>query len=248
MSTCRQVSPPNPGVGFATTRWSVVLAARDGGDPPAAQALDALCRAYWYPLYAFVRRQGRSPADAEDLTQAFFARLLEKNYLAAVDDQKGRFRSFLIVALKRFLADEWDRAHAQKRGGGQSPIPLDLGEAEDRYRLEPQHDLSPERLFERRWAISLLGRARGRLQQEYALAGKSELFEQLKGFHHPQETTLAYAEVAATLRLPQNTVKSHVHRLRQRFRQLVREEIEQTVATPEEVDDEIRHLLAVVAE
>lgn len=238
----RSVSPL-----FATTHWSVVLAARGGEDTQAATALETLCRSYWYPLYSFVRHQGYAPEDAEDLTQAFFARLLEKDYLAAVGPAKGKFRSFLLTALKRFLADERDRATARKRGGHHRPIPLDLQRAEEHFQLEPKHDLTPERLFERRWAVTVLERARTRLQEEYVAAGKGALFEQLKGFHSYDETTIAYADAAAGLAVPENTVKSHVRRLRQRYQQLLREEIAQTVSDQTEVADEIRHLLAVVS-
>lgn len=223
------------------------MAAREGEDTQAATALETLCRSYWYPLYSFVRHQGYAPEDAEDLTQAFFARLLEKDYLSAVNSAKGKFRSFLLMALKRFLADEWDRATAQKRGGLHRPIPLDRQIAEDQFRLEPKHEWTPERLFERRWAITVLERARARLQEEYVTAGKGALFEQLKGFHSHEETTIAYADAAAGLDMPENTVKSHVRRLRQRYQQLVREEIAQTVSNQAEVGEEIRHLLAVVS-
>lgn len=233
---------------FGTTHWSVVQAACDSEASQAPTAMETLCLTYWYPLYAFIRRTGRSAHDAEDLTQAFFTRLLEKDYLAAVDRTKGTFRSFLLIALKRFLADEQDRAQAQKRGGGRSIISLDAIQAEEQYQLEPSHNLTPERLFERRWALTVLDRARARLQAEYAAAGKSDLFERLKGFHHPDESTVAYADIAAQLDLPQNTVKSHVHRLRKRYRQLVRDEIAQTVSDPSAVEAEIRDLLDAVAD
>jgi RNA polymerase sigma factor (sigma-70 family) len=252
-STVFAVSSPNedpaPAVShrFTTTHWSVILTAQEGEDARAATALETLCRTYWYPLYAFVRRNGHGPEDAEDLTQGFFARLLEKNYLAAVDAEKGRFRSFLLTALKRFLADEWDRATAQKRGGGHPTIPLDFQTAEDRYRIEPKHELTPERLFERRWAITVLEQARTRLQEEYVAAGKGALFDQLKGFHRHDETTIAYADVAAALASPQNTVKSHVYRLRKRYQQFVREEIAQTLSNPAELEEEIRYMLTAVS-
>jgi DNA-directed RNA polymerase specialized sigma24 family protein len=238
--------PESSAASFRTTHWSVVLAARGGEETQAASALETLCRSYWYPLYTFVRRQGHTPEDAEDLTQAFFARLLEKDYLQAASSAKGKFRSFLLMALKRFLADEWDRATALKRGGIHRPIPLDRQSAEDQFRLEPKHELTPERLFERRWAMMVLERARARLREEYVVAGKEALFEQLKGFHSYDETTIAYGDAATGLAMPENTVKSHVRRLRQRYQQLVREEVAQTVSNPVEVEEEIRHLLAVV--
>jgi len=232
---------------FPVTHWSVVLEARAGQDTGAQAALETLCDAYWYPLYAFVRRQGYAPEDAEDLTQGFFARLLKKDYLVDILPGKGRFRSFLLTALKRFLADEHDKATAQKRGGGQVPISLDAQTAEDRYRFEPTENWTPERLFDRRWAITVLAQARERLREEYFAAGKGALFEQLKGCYDQDETTVSYADAAAQLALPENTVKSHVHRLRRRYGQLLRAEIAQTVSSEAEVEEEIRYLLEVVS-
>src|SRR2546430_9901540 len=165
---------------FATTHWSVVLAARQQTSPEAGEALESLCRAYWYPLYAFIRRRGYDSHDAQDLTQGFFTRLLEKNYLAQADREKGRFRSFLLAALKHFLSDEQDRARAQKRGGGQALISLDEQTAEGRYRLEPADVMSAEKLFERRWALTLLEQARTRLCDEYVAAGQAEFSDQLR--------------------------------------------------------------------
>ena len=231
---------------FATTHWSVVLAVGQSTEAQASAALEQLCRAYWYPLYAFVRQQGHGPDDAQDLTQGFFARLLEKDYLAGVGPAKGRFRSFLLTALKCYLADEHDKATAQKRGGGQSPISLDAPTAEERYRMEPVRDWSPEKLFDRHWAMTVLAQARERLREEYLAAGKGGLFEKLKAFYDQDETTISYTEAAAQLALPENTVKSHVHRLRRRYRQLLREEIAQTLSRPEDVEGEIRYLLEVV--
>jgi RNA polymerase sigma-70 factor (ECF subfamily) len=232
---------------FAATHWSVVLAARAGEDTQATLALETLCRAYWFPLYAYVRRLGNSPEDSQDLTQGFFARLIEKDYLSAVHPAKGRFRSFLLTALKRYVADEYDKASAGKRGSGRPLISLDGPNVEDRYRLDPGVELTPERLFDRRWAITLLERSRARLKDEYVAAGKGDLFERLKSFYHQDEAAIAYAEAAAQMSLPENTVKSHVRRLRGRYRQIVREEIAQTVSDEAEVDDEIRYLLEVIS-
>jgi RNA polymerase sigma-70 factor (ECF subfamily) len=232
---------------FPTTHWSVVLSSAPHESPQAAQALETLCRSYWYPLYACVRRQGHSPEDAQDLTQEFFARLLARDYIARADPHHGKFRSFLLTGLKRFLCDEWDKARRLKRGGGQAVISFDAQVAKDRYRLEPRDELTPERVFERTWAATLLERASARLQQEYANGRKGELYEHLIEFRLDAPEQPAYAVAAASLHLSESAVKSAIHRLRQRHHQLVREEIAQTVADPAELDDEIRHLLDVVA-
>ena len=233
---------------FATTHWSVVLAAGHGETPQAAEALEKLCSTYWYPLYACVRRQGYGPEDAQDFTQEFFARLLARDYLARANPQWGKFRSFLLAGLKRFLCDEWDKAHRLKRGGGQKAISFDAQLAEERYRLEPVEPVTPERLFERSWAMTLLEQAAGRLQQEYVSAGKTDLYEQLTDFRLDVPEQPAYAQAATQLGLSESAVKSAIHRLRQRHHQLVREEILQTVANPAEVDDEIQYLLRVIAD
>lgn len=232
---------------FPTTHWSVVLTTAPPESPQAAQALETLCRSYWYPLYACVRRQGHSPEDAQDLTQEFFARLLARDYIARADPQRGKFRTFLLTGLKRFLCDEWDKARRLKRGGGQQIISFDAQVAEDRYRLEPRDEVTPERVFERTWTTTLLERAATRLREEYTAAGKPELYECLTDFRLDAPEQPAYAEAAARLQLGESAVKSAIHRLRQRHHQLVREEIAQTVADPAELDDEIRHLLGVVA-
>jgi RNA polymerase sigma-70 factor (ECF subfamily) len=236
-------------VRFASTHWSVVVAARRRSSPESREALATLCRAYWYPLYAFVRRQGYSAADAQDLTQGFFARLLQKQFLAAVEREKGKFRSFLLAAMKHFLANERDRARAQKRGGGAivSLETLDFETAESRYRREPAHNVTAERIFERRWALTLLDRVLDRLVAEYAVAGKALLFEQLKDCLTAPDSARSYAELAATLAMTEGAVKVAVHRLRRRYRELLRDEIAQTVADPREVDDEIRQLFAALA-
>ena len=233
---------------FATTHWSVVLSARDKASPQSAEALEALCRAYWCPLYAYVRRQGHSPHDAEDLTQEFFSRLLHKDYLHAVAPEKGRFRTFLLVALKRFLADVQDRARAQKRGGGAVPLSIDAERAEQRYCVEPVDQMTPERIYERHWALTLLDRAMSRLGDEFVSAGKADEFEQLKGFLTAERGAIAHAEVAPKLGLSEGALRVAVHRLRRRFRELFREEIANTVASPGEIEEEVRHLMAVLSE
>lgn len=237
---------PSDAAGFAATRWTLVLAAARGSvSPCAAEAMAELCRIYWYPLYAYVRRRGSDAHEAEDLTQEFFLRLLAKNYLAAVDREKGKFRAFLLASLKHFLANEWGRSQAQKRGGGQVIIPLDTLSAESRYRLEPWHDLNPEKLYERQWALTVLEQVLGRLQAEsLALNGNQAVFERLKQFLTGGRESASYAQVAAELEMTEGAVKTAVHRLRRRYRQLLREEIAQTVAGPEEIDDEIRYLLS----
>jgi RNA polymerase sigma-70 factor (ECF subfamily) len=202
-----------------------------------------LCRLYWYPLYAYVRRRGHGAQDAEDLTQEFFARVLAKDYLASVDRSKGKFRSFLLASLKHFLANEWDRSHAQKRGGGQVILPLDGASAETRYGLEPAHDVTPEKLFERQWAITVLEQVMVRLKREFVAGEKADIFDVLKPFLAGDETSATYAQVAAKLGMTEGAVKVAVHRMRRRYRGLLREEIAQTVATPEEIADEIRCLL-----
>ena len=227
---------------FSATRWSVVLAAAGEAD----DALATLCRAYWYPLYAFLRRQGLSTHDAEDVTQGFFAHLLGKSALTHVDPAKGRFRTFLLASLKHFLADERDRADAQKRGGGQANISLDACDAEERYALEPCDDFSPDRLFDRRWAIAVTEQALARLESEYSAAGKGALFSALKPLLTAPGTARPYSEVCAEFGMNEGALKTAVHRLRQRYGAALRAEIAETVGTEEEIDDELRHLLEVI--
>ena len=224
---------------FSATRWSVVLAA--AGDAP--DALAALCRAYWYPLYAFLRRQGLSTHDAEDVTQGFFAHILGKDALANVDRAKGRFRTFLLASLKHFLADERDRAKAKKRGGGRTVISLDACEAEERYALEPRDELSPDRLFDRRWAIAVIEQAIARLDAEYSGAGKGAIFDALKPLLTAPGSARPYAEIGAEFGMNEGAVKTAVHRLRQRYGAALRAEIAETVGSADEVDEELRHLL-----
>ena len=209
--------------------------------------MEKLCRTYWYPLYAYVRRQGHTPEDSQDFTQAFFARLLEKNYLETAEPEKGKFRSFLLIMFKRFLANEWDRANREKRGGGQQVISLDAASAETRYRAEPADTLTPEKAFARRWAWQLLEDVLNRLEKEYLAAGKGKIFEGLHGFLTGENNQSPYAEIAARLRMSEGTLKVTVHRLRRRYRELLRLEVAHTVASPAEIDGEIRHLLAAIS-
>ncbi|MBY0526404.1 MAG: hypothetical protein K2R98_23625 [Gemmataceae bacterium] len=227
---------------FSSTNWSQVLAAGQKGLPEAREALAALCQRYWYPLYAFVRRLGHQPDDAQDLTQAFFAQLLEKDYLRAVDRARGQFRSFLLAAFQHFLSKERDRARAQKRGGGRQPISLDFQAGEDRYNLEPTHEQTAERVYEQRWTLTLLDQVLSKLRQEFASAGNEAQFDLMKGFLTGE--TLPHRAVAERLAITEGAVKVAVHRLRRRYRDLIVEEIAQTVSGPEEVDEELQRLLA----
>ena len=238
---------PQGDASFAPTQWSVVLQAGQVGSAQSEAALARLCQAYWFPLYSYVRRIGHSAEDAQDLTQEFFPRLLEKNYIGAAESEKGKFRSFLLVALKRFLANEWDRANSQKRGGGQRLISLDLEETETRYRAEPADLMTPEVVFQRRWVVTLLGRVLERLENELAADGKGKLFAALKVFLIGEHGDISYAEVAGRVQMTEGALRVTVHRLRQRYRELLRAEIASTVASPDQVDDEIRSLFAAAA-
>jgi RNA polymerase sigma factor (sigma-70 family) len=232
---------------FATTQWSLVLAAgHRGDDARASEALEVLCRIYWYPLYAYVRRRGCTPGDAEDLTQEFFGRLLARDYLARANPLAGKFRSFLLAGINYLLCDEQDKARRLKRGGGQKVISFDGEAADVRYRLEPVDRMTPERVFERSWVATLLERAAHQLRVEYEAAGKAVLYEQLTEFRLDAQGQRAYGEVAVQLGQSESAVKSAILRLRRRHRQLVREEIAQTVADPSDVDDEIRYLLRIL--
>jgi RNA polymerase sigma factor (sigma-70 family) len=238
-------SPRSPA--FVTTHWSQVLSAGRSDSTHARTALECLCRTYWPPIYAFVRRQGHSPHDAQDLTQEFFARLLDKNSLAGVDQARGRFRSFLLGALKHFLANEWDKARAQKRGGGQAHVPIDAAHAETSFAVEPADNVTPEMIFDRRWALTLLEQVMQRLREEYTGEGKAGLFAGLKCTLTGASRSVPYAQVAAELGMSEGAVKVAVHRLRRRYRELLRAEIARTVATPGEVEDEIRNLFAALS-
>jgi RNA polymerase sigma-70 factor (ECF subfamily) len=235
------LQPPR---GFATTRWSLIVAARGPDAPQAREALSQLCEAYWYPLYAFIRRRGHGPDDAHDLTQEFFARLLERDFFGAADPARGRFRAFLLASCKHFLANEHDRAGARKRGGGRPLAPLHFDNAEGRYSREPSHDATADKLFERRWAVTLLDRALARLGEEFAARGKAEQFDRLRVFLVGDQAPQAAA--AAELGLSAGAVKVAVHRKRQRYRELLREEIGHTVEGPEQIDEEIRDLFAAL--
>ncbi len=237
-----------PGSAFATTHWSVVLTAGKADSPRAAEALERLCSTYWYPLYAFVRRRGYSEPDARDLTQAFFAHLLERDALQCVSAERGKFRSFLLASLNYFLADARDRALAQKRGGGREIVSFDAQEAEDRYRLEPIDPQSPARIFERRWALTLLEQSLAQVRQEYSTPKRTELFEALKVFLVGGTHLPTYNEIASSLGLREDTVKMTVHRLRKQYREILRQEVAHTVSSPAEIDEELRYLFAVLSD
>jgi RNA polymerase sigma-70 factor (ECF subfamily) len=239
----RSHASPRTGDGvFATTHWTAVLAAADTGSPQSAEALEKLCRAYWYPLYAYVRRKGHDAPEAQDLTQGFFRQLLTKNYLGAADRNKGKFRSFLLGSLEHYLAREWIRVRAQKRGGGQTGFSLDEADAEDRYRMEPVDELSPDRLFDRRWAMTVIEQATTRLREECVASGKGGLFEKLAGLLSGDKGEASYAELASSLAMSEGALKVAVHRLRKRYGELVRAEIAQTVAAEKDVEEELRFL------
>ncbi len=232
---------------FPSTRWSLVLAVSRKDVPESAAALEALCRAYWYPLYAYVRRCGQPPHDAQDLTQEFFHRLLEKRWLDSADRAKGKLRSFLIVALKNFMAHEWRRASAQRRGGGQSPVPFDTEFAESRLAADPSAGLAADETYDREWALTLLDLTVNRLRGEFLAAGKSGDFEALKGCLMAGRGMVDYATVANRLGVNAGAARVAVHRLRKRFRDVYREEISQTLADSTELDGELRHLAAALA-
>jgi RNA polymerase sigma-70 factor (ECF subfamily) len=227
---------------FQTTHWSLILAAGEKATPTAREALSTLCVRYWYPLYAFVRRSGHDRASAADLTQSFFTRLLEKDVLLAADRSRGRFRTFLIAALKNFIANEWDKERTAKRGGGVAPLPLDFGDAEAQFSREPSHELTPDRIFDRRWAITLLDGVLADLQRECATESKQEVFNVLK--ESLTGDAAPYAQLGQKLNMSESAVKVAVHRLRNRYRQMLRNRIAETVATPEDIEDEIRELFS----
>ena len=232
---------------FSTTHWSIVEGAGQDNPALAAVALERLCRIYWFPIYAFIRRRGSSQHDAEDSTQGFFAHLLEKESIKKVDRQKGKFRSFMLAALTNFLNNEWDKQRALKRGGKIQIVSLDETRAEDLYIHEPAESLTPEQLFERHWAFAVVERVFDRLKQEYAMADKVNLFEQLQHGLTREMTQEICAEWATSLSVTEGALKIALHRLRRRYGELLRDEIAHTVATPEELHDEIRHLCAVMA-
>jgi RNA polymerase sigma factor (sigma-70 family) len=231
---------------FVTTHWSVVLAAARKDTASAQGALARLCETYWYPLYAYVRRRGYGPEDAQDLTQGFFAQLLSHGWVADADRQRGRFRTFLLTALSRYLANEWDRRQTQKRGGGAPVLPLDTAVAEGRYQAEGAEAMPPDRLYDRQWAMTLLERALSRLRLEHEQAGKAAEFAVLSPMLTAERGEIPYAEVAKQLGVPEAGARQTVHRLRKRFRELFREEIAQTLDGPAEVEEEIRYLLGAL--
>jgi len=232
---------------FVTTHWSVVLEAKGNDSARASEALERLCQIYWRPVYAFIRRNGYNVADAQDLTQEFFSRLLSKDYLRHLRDQRGKFRSFLLTFVKHFLSDERERASAQKRGGGSSVLSLDDTSGEDLYLAETANQVSLEQLFERRWAQTVLDRALRRLSEEYYASGKGTLLEKLKDVQPGEHGALSYAQLGAEMGMTEVAIKSAVHRFRRRHREILREEIAQTVTRPEDVDAEIRYLITVVS-
>jgi RNA polymerase sigma factor (sigma-70 family) len=238
-------STQNGAVAFTTTHWSVVLEAQ-GESPAAQEALEKLCRTYWWPLYGFVRRQGYTPEEAQDLTQGFFVLLLDRRDLDAVRREKGRLRSYLLVSLKNFLAKARRRELTVKRGEGRALVPLDELLARERADLEPANTLSADRIFERRWALTLLEQVLTRLENEYRSAGNAKLFDCLKEFLSDEPGRRSQAEVAVELGMTENALKQAFHRLRQRYRQLLRDEIAQTVAVPGDVEDELRHFISVL--
>jgi RNA polymerase sigma-70 factor (ECF subfamily) len=227
---------------FATTHWSVVLVAGHKSSPDADAALATLCETYWYPLYAYVRRRGHNVSEAQDLTQEFFARLLEKDYVAAADPERGRFRAFLLTAFKHFLSKERDKARAQKRGGGRFPLSLDLASGESRYVAGPTDTLTPEQLFDRQWTVALLDRVMRRLEEEMRESGKADWFDRLKGFIAGGSDGATYAKTAESLGTTEAAAKMATHRMRKRYRELLRHEIAETVEHVADVEDEIRGL------
>jgi RNA polymerase sigma-70 factor (ECF subfamily) len=232
---------------FATTRWTVVLAAGQRHTPQSDHALEELCRVYWFPLYAYVRRRGYSREDAEDLTQAFFARFLEKNYLDRLSAERGRFRAFLLASLKHFLANEWDKSQRQKRGGAAAHLSLDWQSADTQFQIAAEPESSPDKAFDREWAVALLEKVIERLRAEQTAAGRAEQFEQLKVFLAAAKGTVPHAEVAKALCIDEGAVRVAAHRLRKRYRQLLRDEIAHTLADPAQVDEEMRSLFGAFA-
>jgi RNA polymerase sigma factor (sigma-70 family) len=247
MSSSRAI-PFNSHARFVTTHWSVVLAAGDKADSQCAAALQTLCRTYWYPLYAYARHRGTRAQDAEDLVQAFFVFLLEKDRLGSLVQDKGKFRSFLLTALKHFRTDQWKRDAAVKRGGGRRIFSLDMTDAEDRFLHEPVDAMTPDKLFEMNWAVTLLNTVFEQLQQEHQTQGKGEQFESLKFCLTGQRSGIPYAQLAEQLGVSESSLKVMVHRLRKRYRELLQQEIAHTVAGPQAVDEELRYLFEVLSQ
>ena len=239
-------SRPEHGEQFTTTHWTVVMAAADPDSPHARAALEKLCRAYWYPLYAYVRRDGHNPHKAEDLTQAFWERLLDKNFLAGVCREQGRFRSFLLTALKHFIVNDWRASQAQKRGGGCKIVSFDEPKSELRYQVESADHLTPELLYHKRWALTVIERVMARLEAEFREAEKSDLFEEIKGFLAEKKAT-PHAAIAKRHGISVSAVGVAIFRLRKRYKELLRDEIAQTVKNPSEIEDEIRFLITALS-
>jgi DNA-directed RNA polymerase specialized sigma24 family protein len=238
---------PAPAAVFATTHWSVVLNAGGNDERKVDEALARLCHTYWYPLYAYVRRQGHPPEESRDLTQEFFARLLARNYFRGLDRQRGRFRSFLLAAMEHFLAKEWRDARRLKRGGGKPLVSLDETPPEGRYALEPVDTMTADRIYERRWALTLLEQAMDRLREEFVRAGKETLFTTLRPYLTSDPDAAPYAAAAASLDMTEGAVKVAVHRLRHRYGEVLRAEIANTVAQETDVESELRHLMTVLS-
>ena len=231
---------------FTTTRWSLILEAADTHSPHAREALQDLCQRYWYPLYAYVRRRGYDPEEAKDLTQGFFAQLLSKSYIKAADPSRGKFRSFLLTSLKNFLANEWDRARAQKRGGGIAPLSLDFEQGENSFQVEAASYTSPDKVYEQRWALTLIEQTLARLAEEMEETDRSSRFNALKPFLTGETSGVRYRDVARGLGMTEGAVKVAIHRLRQRFGALLREQVGQTVGEAAQIDEEIHYLLSAV--
>jgi RNA polymerase sigma-70 factor (ECF subfamily) len=231
---------------FRTTHWSVVIRAGQGDSGAAREALEELCRRYWYPLYCYARRRGYSPEDAQDLTQEFFARLLAKEGLASVDRGKGKFRSFLLASMNHLLANEWNRSQRQKRGGGCVHFSMDVAAAEARYQFEPSDQDTPETIFERRWAETLIDAVTRRLQAEFVEAGMAQRFESMKVFLLAGEEPGSYAEVADKMGISEGAARSAIYRMRQRYGELFRSELAETVASSQELEEELRHFLTIL--
>jgi len=239
---------PSHGAIFATTHWSEVLAAGKQESPRAAEALEKLCRSYWYPLYVYVRRRGYGVEDAQDLTQQFFARVLEKGSFQRANPERGKFRTFLLHALQNFLANEWNRAHALKRGGGAVTLSIEVQDAERRYTVEPATTLTPERAYEKRWALTLLDEVLAGLRQEYTEAGRTRVFDELAERLWGKEAEIAYARIGERLGMKEGAVRGAMHRLRASFRERLRAEVAHTVVDFGQVEDEMRYLLTVVGQ
>jgi DNA-directed RNA polymerase specialized sigma24 family protein len=233
--------------GFETTQWGLVAAAAAPTDAKSQWALSQLCEQYWFPIYAYIRRQGYSADKAEDLTQTFFAIILERKTFRRVDRERGRLRTYLLGAVTRFLAGQHQRAAALKRGGGKRAVPLDLVLAEGRFRIAESDSQSPEKLFDRQWALTVLDLAMNALKREYAIRGKEERFDQLHGQLTGDEKSIKYRELAAAMKTTEGALKVRIHRMRQEYRRIVRELIGQTLTSPGEVEEEVQHLFAALA-